>query len=98
MSFQHVGHELQRLLNEWLENPKSRRLVLQRTWERSVGDAVSRRCRPLGFEDGVLTVEVTDSGWKTQLEAMSGELITKVNIALGKSWVRTIVWVAATEQ
>ncbi len=98
MSFQHVGSELQRLLSEWLENPESRRLVLQRTWERAVGEEVSRRCRPLGFDDGVLTVEVTDSGCKPRLEAMSGELITKVNIALGKPWVRKIVWVAATEQ
>ncbi len=72
--------------------------MLQHTWERSVGEAVSRRCRPLGFEDGVLTVEVTDPEWKPQLEAMSGALITKVNIALGKPWVRKILWVAATER
>ena len=98
MSFRHVGSELQGLLSEWLENPESRRLVLKRTWERSVGEAVSRRSRPLGFEDGVLTVEVTDSGWKPQLEAMSGELITTGNIALGNPWVRSILWVAATEQ
>ena len=98
MSFRHIGSELQGLLSEWLENPESRRLVLQRTWERSVGDAVSRRWRPLGFEDGALTVEVTDPEWKPQLEAMSGELITKVNIALGKPWVRKILWVAATEK
>ncbi len=98
MSFRHIGSELQALLSEWLENPESRRLVLQHTWERSVGEAVSRRCRPLGFEDGVLTVEVTDPEWKPQLEAMSGELITKVNIALGKPWVRKILWVAATER
>lgn len=93
MSFRHVGRELQGLLSEWLENPESRSLVLDRTWERAVGDAVSRRCRPLTFEDSVLTVEVTDSAWKTQLEAMSADLIKKMNMALGKPWVRRIVWV-----
>ena len=98
MSFRHVGSELQTLLSEWLENPESRRLVLQRTWERAVGEAVSSRCRPLSFDDGVLTVEVTDPGSEPQLEAMSGELTSKVNIALGKPWVRKIAWVAATEQ
>jgi predicted nucleic acid-binding Zn ribbon protein len=93
VSFRRVGSDLQGLLSEWLENPESRRLVLQRTWERAVGEAVSRRCRALQFDDGVLTVEVTDSSWAPQLKTMSGELITKVNIALGKPWVRRIDWV-----
>jgi predicted nucleic acid-binding Zn ribbon protein len=93
MSFRHVGRELQGLLSEWLENPESRSLVLDRTWERAVGDAVSRRCRPLTLEDSVLTVEVTDSAWKHQLEAMSADLIKKMNMAVGKPSVRRIVWV-----
>ena len=98
MTFKPVGSELQALLSEWLENPEARRVVLERTWERAVGEAVAERCRPLIFEDGVLTVEVTDDAWKPQLETMSGELITKVNVALGKPWVRRILWVSATEQ
>ena len=92
MSFRPIGGELRRLLEEWLENPESRRVVLQRTWESSVGDKVSRRCRAVSFDDGVLTVEVTDSSWAPQLEAMSRELIRKVNEALGKTWVRRIEW------
>lgn len=66
--------------------------MLQRTWESAVGDNVSRRCRAVGFEDGVLTVEVTDSSWARQLEGMSRELISKVNDALGDTWVRHIEW------
>ena len=92
MTFRRVGADIQGMLTEWLENPESRRVVLQRTWERAVGDAVSRRCRARGFEDGVLEVEVTDSSWAPQLEAMSDELIGKVNAALGKTWVRRIAW------
>jgi len=98
MSFRHVGDDLRGLLSEWLENPESRRVVLQRTWERAVGDAVKHRTKPLMSEDGVLTAEVTDTSWKPQLAAMSGELITKVNIALGKPWVRRILWVSGEEQ
>lgn len=92
MSFRPVGSELQAILGEWLENPETRRLVLQRTWQRAVGDSVARRCRPLQFEDGVLTVEVTDSSWAPQLASMSAELISKINGALGKRWVRCIEW------
>jgi predicted nucleic acid-binding Zn ribbon protein len=84
---------LQGLLEEWLKNPESRRIVLQRTWERALGDKVSRRCRPLGFADGVLTVAVTDTSWARQLQAMSADLIRRVNAALGSPWVRRIEWV-----
>ena len=92
MSFRPIGPDLRRLLQEWLDNPESRRVVLQRTWEGAVGDRVSRRCRAIGFEDGVLTVEVTDSSWAPQLEALSPELVAQVNAALGDTWVRRIEW------
>lgn len=92
MSFRPVGSELQALLGEWMENPESRRVVMQRTWQRAVGDSVARRCRPLQLDDGVLTVEVTDSSWAPQLATMTGDLISKVNAALGKPWVRRIEW------
>ena len=97
MSFKHVGRELQVLLSEWMEKPQSRGPVLGRIWEEAVGEAVSRHCRPLILEDSVLMVEVTDLAWKPQLEAMSADLIRKVNTALGKPWVRRIVWVLDDE-
>jgi hypothetical protein len=93
MTFRRVGADIRGLLEEWLENPESRAVVLRRTWDRAVGDGVSRRCRALSFDDGVLTVEVTDSSWAPQLKGMTGELIDKVNAALGKAWVRRIEWV-----
>ena len=81
------------VLNEWLQNPESRRVVLQRTWQRSVGDVVGKHCRAIDFNDGVLKVEVTDPEWKPQLVEMSAELLYKVNAALGKSWVQRIEWI-----
>jgi hypothetical protein len=95
MTFRRVGSELQGMLSEWLENPDSRRVVLQRSFAQAVGEKVSRRCRARAFEDGVLTVEVTDSSWAPQLRAMTGELIGRVNGALGSSWVKRIEWVEA---
>lgn len=92
MSFRPIDADLRRLLEEWLDNPGSRLIVLQRTWDNAVGERLSRRCQAVGFDDGVLTVEVTDSSWAPQLEAMSRELIKKVNEALGGTWVRRIAW------
>jgi len=95
MSFKPVGPALHDLLTEWLENPEARQVVLQRTWERAVGEAVSAKSRPLSFNDGILRVEVLDSSWAPELEKMSARLIDTVNEALGKSWVRRIEWVAS---
>ena len=41
MSFRKVGSEIQAILGEWLENSETRRLVLQRTWQRAVQDRES---------------------------------------------------------
>lgn len=76
-----------------MENPESRQILLRRTWERALGPKISRRCRPLRFEDEVLIVEVTDSSWGKQLQAMSADLISRINAALGSTWVRRIEWV-----
>lgn len=93
MTFRHLGADIRGLLHEWLENPASRRVVLQRTWQSAVGEVVGRRCRAVHFDEGVLTVQVTDSSWEPQLRRMSKELIGKVNDALGDTWVRRIAWV-----
>jgi predicted nucleic acid-binding Zn ribbon protein len=93
MSFRQVGADLQVLLKEWMQNPESRQVLLQRTWERALGEKISRRCRPLRFNDAVLTVEVTDSSWADQLQSMSADLVSRINKALGGTWVRRIEWV-----
>ena len=97
MSFRPLGAAMGGIIREWLENPAARRQVLERTWKRALGDAVGRRCRPLGFEEGVLTVEVTDPAWAAELKAMSGDLIAKMNAALGQRWITRIEWVQSAE-
>jgi predicted nucleic acid-binding Zn ribbon protein len=93
MTFKPIGDDIRGLLKEWLDNPETRRVVLQRTWQSAVGETVGRRCRAHHFDDGVLTVQVTDSSWEPQLRSMSRELADKVNDALGGDWVRRIEWV-----
>lgn len=92
MTFRRIGNDIRGVLQEWLDNPAARQVVLQRTWASAVGDKVSSHCRALSFEHGVLTVEVTDSSWAPQLRAMSAELIARVNAALGSDQVKRIEW------
>lgn len=97
MSFRPLGPALGKLLEEWLENPDARRVLLERTWERALGGEIADRCRPTGFADGVLSVEVVDDSWRPQLMDMGPELVAKVNAALGKDWVREISWVSGAD-
>jgi predicted nucleic acid-binding Zn ribbon protein len=64
-------------------------------WPEIVGAAVAARARPRHLRDGVLTVDVDDGGWATQLRyseadviaryAVAGVEIARVRVTVGKS-------------
>ncbi len=62
-------------------------------WERAVGPRVARHTRAVGFERGVLRVEVEGSAWMHELGYLRQELITAVNRELGTPRVRDIRFV-----
>jgi len=48
-------------------------------WPLVCGSAVSERTRALSFEDGVLTVEVADFGWKRELQNIAPRYLAAIN-------------------
>jgi predicted nucleic acid-binding Zn ribbon protein len=46
-------------------------------WSEVVGPAVAARARPRHLRDGVLTVDVDDGGWATQLRYSEGDVIAR---------------------
>jgi predicted nucleic acid-binding Zn ribbon protein len=46
-------------------------------WPEIVGPAVAARARPRHLRDGVLTVDVDDGGWATQLRYSEGDVIAR---------------------
>jgi len=62
-------------------------------WERVVGPRVARHTRAIGFEQGVLRVEVEGSAWMHELGYLKQELIRAVNRELGAARVRDIRFV-----
>lgn len=62
-------------------------------WARVVGPRVARHTRAIGFEQGVLRVEVEGSAWMHELGYLKQDLIKAVNRELGMDRVRDVRFV-----
>jgi predicted nucleic acid-binding Zn ribbon protein len=63
---------------------------VQEAWERAAGPAIAAAARPVAEREGVLTVLCEASVWAHELELMAGELIPRLNAALGGAEVREL--------
>jgi predicted nucleic acid-binding Zn ribbon protein len=48
-------------------------------WPVVCGSAVSERTRAVSFHDGVLSVEVADAGWKSELQSLAPRYLAAIN-------------------
>jgi predicted nucleic acid-binding Zn ribbon protein len=48
-------------------------------WPFACGPAVAQKTRALSFDNGVLTIEVADSGWRAQLTDMAPQFLARIN-------------------
>jgi len=48
-------------------------------WPLACGSAVAARTRALEFSKGILQVEVADTGWKRELEALAPRYLAVIN-------------------
>jgi predicted nucleic acid-binding Zn ribbon protein len=56
---------------------------VQEIWESTAGSAIAAAARPTAERDGVLTVTCVAAVWAQELDLMAGELIPRLNAALG---------------
>ncbi|MCA1557079.1 MAG: DUF721 domain-containing protein, partial [Acidobacteria bacterium] len=59
-------------------------------WRRVAGSELSRQAVPFRLYRKTLIVAVADSTWQKQLEAMSGQLLFRINSLLGQAIVTYI--------
>jgi predicted nucleic acid-binding Zn ribbon protein len=86
-----VGAALERVVAA-LGGPSVRGLTtLFDRWDEIVGERVATHARPHGLDDGVLVVAVDEPGWATQLRFLEGELLRRLEEALGPGVVRSLV-------
>ena len=60
-------------------------------WDVVVGADVAAHCRPLEFEDGVLTVAADSSAWATQVRLLVPALMRRLADEVGEGVVRRVV-------
>jgi predicted nucleic acid-binding Zn ribbon protein len=59
-------------------------------WERVAGGTIAAAAQPTGERDGVLTVTCEASVWAQELTLMQGDLIPRLNDALGSDAIREL--------
>lgn len=52
-------------------------------WGEAVGEQVAEHVRPVKLDGGVLTVEVDDPAWATQVKFLSSTIITRLHEVAG---------------
>jgi len=70
--------------------PASTLARVQEVWERTAGPAIAASARPSAERDGVLTVTCAAAVWAQELDLMAGELIPRLNAALGAERIREL--------
>jgi hypothetical protein len=83
-SFEGSGRVLQRVLARSLKSaPAGQGPML--AWALACGSAVAARTRALGFDDGVLRVQVADLGWKRELQSLAPQYLAVLNRYVSES-------------
>lgn len=60
--------------------------VMER-WDQIVGPNIAEHCRPVHFEDGVLTVQADSSAWAANIRMLRTQLISRIHEDVGKEVV-----------
>jgi predicted nucleic acid-binding Zn ribbon protein len=63
---------------------------VQGVWEDATGPAIASAAKPTAERDGILTVTCDAAVWAQELDLMAGELVPRINSALGEQAIREL--------
>ena len=81
---------LPKLLKEFEDTEEVREAVVFAMWRRIAGESLSEHTVPFRLFNKHLIISVADKMWKRHLETLSGQMIFKLNSALGQAIVTFI--------
>ena len=58
---------------------------VQRAWPSVAGEAIAREAEPVAERAGVVTIACRSSVWAQEIELLAGDLVPRLNEALGAS-------------
>jgi len=81
---------LPKLLKEFEDTEEVREAVVFAAWRRIAGESLSEHTVPFRLFNKHFIIAVADKMWKRHLETLSGQMIFKLNSALGQAIVTFI--------
>ena len=73
--------------------PQTLLAAVQDRWDGAVGERIAAEARPVRERDGTVTIECRASTWAQELDLLQGELLERLNSALGKRRVGALRFV-----
>ncbi len=70
--------------------PATRLARVQQIWPAAAGPAIAAAAYPTAEREGVLTVTCAAAVWAQELDLMAGELIPRLNTAIGAEAIREL--------
>lgn len=77
-------------LMDKLPHAEAREAVVFALWRSIVGEQLFEKTLPVRLDGTTLVVAIAGVSWKKHLEALSGQMIYKLNAALGRSTIELI--------
>lgn len=77
-SLEQASHGLEKIVAESLRQMPANEAPLI-AWPLVCGSVVADRTRALGFEAGILRIEVADAGWKSELQSLAAKYLASIN-------------------
>ena len=81
---------LPKLLKEFDENPSVRQAVVFAAWRQIAGESLNEHAVPFELDQKRLVIAVTGERWAKYLKDLAGQMIFKINSALGNAAVTFI--------
>jgi hypothetical protein len=88
--FVHIGSIIDDVIGQYRRESDGELTRVWQIWDGTVGEAIATNAQPAAFKGKLLLVHVTNSTWIHQLQFLKGDIISKINVALGKPLVEEI--------
>ena len=89
-NFVHIGSIIDDVLKSFRHASDAELIQVWRIWDDLVGDVIAQNAKPAAFKGDVLLVHVSSSPWVHQLQFLKGNIILKLNSALGKKMIKDL--------
>ena len=97
ISWQAAGSGLEEIVMRSLRQAPPQEAPLL-AWPIVCGSAVAERTRAVGFRDRVLSVEVPDRGWKSELQTLAPQYLAAINRYTSEAVLRIDFVLAPSER